>query len=166
MLTLHAPHMDRTCSSNNVRACLWERLDCEWTGEWRNRDICVLIWVCIPAFVLFDLCVFMSWASSLCLCASGSCCLPSLPAGVCPVGSSRPARWEASRVGSPGPQGVLFPAPASPSLQDSPPATCVEIQSVVVPQKKMGNEKKYCLNPLNRYHSRGWMSNTHPLTHS
>lgn len=96
---------------------------------WINRWFCMC--VCINQGVHCFVCIWSvcMWAEPhLSLCASGSCCLPSWPVRVCLVGSSQPARWVASRAGSPGPQGVLFPAPASHSLLDLPPATCIETQ--------------------------------------
>lgn len=113
---------DRTCSWDNIRVCMWERLDCELPGEWYNRGLCVWIWVSILLIILSD--PVCTWAEPhLCLCASGSRCLPSLPETVRPVGSSQPAGWAALRAGSSAPQVVLFPAPASLSPLDSAPAT-------------------------------------------
>ena len=114
MPTLRAPHMDRTCSSSKR---VWERLNCELSG---GGNLHMLIWVRVP---------FHTWAE-LHLRPRARASLPSLPAWVCPVGSSPPARWVASRAGSPGPRGVLSPAPAALSRPVSPRAACSETQMV------------------------------------
>lgn len=106
--TAHAPRA----------TCLWEtRL---WSRRRKpNTGLHMLIWVCVP---------FSYMSLHLRPRASGS--LPSLPAWVCPVGSFPPARWVDWRAGSPGPRGVLSPAPAALSRLVSPRAACNETQMI------------------------------------
>lgn len=99
--------------------------DCELTGEWYNKYLCMCVCADLTIYFCLD-CSICADKHYLCLSASAFCCLPSLPVRVCPVGSSQPARLVALRAGSPGPRGVLFPAPASRSLLGSPPAKCID----------------------------------------
>lgn len=118
----------------------------------------MLIWVCILLCWSFCLCVIWFEPSFILLCT-----VPSLPDRVCPVGSSQPAGWGASRGGSPGPRGVLSPPTVSRVLPDSPPATCNRCNDygLAVVFSKQQNHLHFCqhvaeylLNLLNQIHSR------------